>query len=108
MDASTFAYSVQLLSKELGGRPVLPTDQPGHGITADVIAAFHFRNRENSAPNAAGPLNVNAPGELRIVRYPGVELEIRILAFEIVHAAPGLVPAFAELSLLVSARETSD
>jgi hypothetical protein len=102
-----FAYSVQLLSEELGGQPFLPTNQPGHGISSDVIAAFHFRNRENSGPNAAGPLNLNAPGEFRIVRYPGVDLEIRILAFEIVNATPGVVPSFSELTLLITAREAS-
>lgn len=100
-----FAYSVQLLSEELDGQPVLPTNQPGHGISADVVAAFHFRNRENSAPNAAGPLNLNAPGEFRIVRYPGVTLEIRILAFEILNARPGVVPSFSALALLITARE---
>lgn len=99
-----FAYAVKLVSEKSGG-VLLPSDQPAHGISADVVAAFHFRNRDNSGPNAPGPLNVNAPGELRIVRYPGVTLEIRVLSFEIVGAEPGSVPSFASLSLLVTARE---
>jgi hypothetical protein len=103
--AGVFAYAVELLSGESDGQPVPPTDQPGHGITADVIAAFHFRNRDNSGPNAPGPLNVNAPGAFRLVRYPGVTLEIRVLSFEIVNAAPGKVPSFSELSLLITARQ---
>jgi len=105
VEEGVFAYSVQLLSEESQGRPVPAADQPAHGIAADVIAAFHFRNRENSGPNAPGPLNVNAPGELRAIRYPGVTLEIRILAFEIVNTRPGAVPSFSELSLLITARE---
>jgi len=102
-----FAYSVRLLSDKIGDQPLLPINQPRRGITADVIAAFHFRNRENSGPNAPGPLNLNAPGEFRIVSYPGVDLEIRILAFEIVNATPGVVPSFSELSILITAREAS-
>lgn len=100
-----FAYLVQILPEDSDGPPLPPANQPGHGIAADVIAAFHFRNRENSGPNAPGPLNVNAPGELRFVGYPGVTLEIRILAFEIINARPGAVPSFSELSLLITARE---
>jgi hypothetical protein len=107
VEEGVFAYAVQLLLEASDGQPLQPIDQPGHGITADVIAAFHFRNRENSGPNAPGPLNVNAPGEFRTVRYPGVALEIRILAFEIVNARPGVVPSFSELSLLITAREVS-
>jgi hypothetical protein len=102
-----FAYSLQLLSKELGDQPVLPANQPAHGITADVIAAFHFRNRDNSGPNAPGPLNVNAPGEFRVLRYPALTLEVRVLAFEILNAGPGLIPSFSSLRLLITARETS-
>jgi len=105
VEEGVFAYSVQLLPEDSEGQPLSPTDQPAHGVTADVIAAFHFRNRDNSGPNAPGPLNVNAPGEFRIVRYPGVTLEIRILAFEIVNTRPGTVPSFSELSLLLTARE---
>jgi hypothetical protein len=105
VEEGVFAYSVELLYGDSDAQPLRPTNQPGHGITADVIAAFHFRNRDNSGPNAPGPLNVNAPGEFRTVRYPGVTLEIRILAFEIVNATPGKVPSFSELSLLVIARE---
>jgi len=105
VERGVFAYVVQLLSDTRGGAPVPPTDQPGHGITADVVAAFHFRNRDNSGPNAPGPLNVNAPGEFRVVRYPGVTLEIRVLSFEILGADPGVTPSFGSLRLLVTARE---
>jgi hypothetical protein len=107
VERGVFAYSLQLLSKELGDQPVLPTNQPRHGITADVIAAFHFRNRDNSGPNAPGPLNVNAPAEFRVLRYPTLTLEVRVLAFEILNARPGLVPSFSSLRLLITAREAS-
>jgi hypothetical protein len=64
-----FAWSVRLFSgKEDGGHAVQPTSEPAHGITADVVAAFHVRSLDNSGPNAPGPGNRNAPGKLRIVR----------------------------------------
>lgn len=99
-----FAWSVQLLS-EARDAPLQPVGQPAHGVTPDVIAAFHFRNRDNSGPNAPGPLNVNAPGALRVVRHRGLTLEVRVLDLEIVGARPGAVPAFSSLRLLVTARE---
>ena len=40
---------------------ILPVNQPVRGITSDSIAAYHFRNSDNSGPNEAGPKNVNAP-----------------------------------------------
>ncbi len=108
VDAGVFAYAVQLLSGDDGSAPVLrPTNQPAHGITADVVAAFHFRNRENSGPNTVGPLNLNAPGELRQLRYPALTAEIRVLEFHIVDAKAGVVPSFSSLALLITVKEES-
>ncbi len=82
-------------------------DEGGHGITADVVAAFHFRNRENSGPNTVGPLNLNAPGELRQLHYPALTAEIRVLEFHIVDAKAGFVPSFSSLALLITVKEES-
>lgn len=42
-----------------------PVTPPFRGVNARDIAAWHFRNRDNSGPNDAGPKNVNAPGRTR-------------------------------------------
>ena len=84
-----------------------PTNQPGHGITADEVAAFHFRNIDNSGPNDLGPKNLNAPGKLRFLTYDGFEAEIRVLEMEILNATPGVIPSFASMSCIVCVRETA-
>ena len=38
---------------------------PLHGVNARQIEGWHFRNRDNSGPNAPGTQNVNAPQAVR-------------------------------------------
>lgn len=38
---------------------------PYHGINDRYVEGFHFRNSDNTGPNAPGPKNVNAPGRRR-------------------------------------------
>jgi len=100
-----FAYAFQLVRDAAGDEALLPTDQPGHGISADVVAAFHFRDRDNSGPNVAGPGNLNAPGPLRHISYSGLDVTIRVLDLEILHAARGETPSLGALTALVVVSE---
>ncbi|MFQ5935389.1 MAG: hypothetical protein ACE5LB_03155 [Acidiferrobacterales bacterium] len=100
-----FAYSFQFASDHEFRTLLNPQNQPGHGITADVVAAFHFRNSDNSGPNQIGPKNVNAPQEVRHLLYEGFASEIRVVRFQIIGAEPGQVPAFAFLECLVIVAE---
>jgi hypothetical protein len=42
---------------------------PFRGVNASVIAGWHFRNKDNTGPNAPGPKNVNAPQSIRAFRF---------------------------------------
>ena len=42
---------------------------PYHGINRLQLFGWHFRNADNSGPNAAGPKNVNASQEVRDFRF---------------------------------------
>lgn len=100
-----WGYYFSFSKDESGKETLLPTDQPGHGITANGVSAFHFRNSDNSGPNEVGPRNVNAPGALRKITYEGFLAEIRILEFKILNARVGKIPSFASLSCLVTVKE---
>lgn len=102
-----FGYSFQFSTDSAFDKILRPADQPAHGITADVVAAFHFRNSDNSGPNEAGPKNVNAPQEIRQIAYEGFRVEIRILRFQITGTRPGMLPSFIFLECLVRV-EASD
>jgi hypothetical protein len=102
-----FAYSFQFSADSSFDKILRPTDQPAHGITADVVAAFHFRNSDNSGPNEVGPKNVNAPQEIRQITYDGFRAEIRLLRFQIIGTRPGMLPSFIFLECLVRV-EASD
>ena len=81
---------------------------PQGGYTIhDLLFAEHFRNQDNSGPNEVGPKNVNAPSELRELRYEGFSVEIRVLEFQILNATPEAIPSFGSLSCLVTVRETA-
>lgn len=103
-----FAYSLQFSTDKEFKNIVLSKNQPGHGITADVIAGFHFRNKDNTGPNEIGPKNVNAPQEYRYLTYKDFEVEIRILNFKIIGIESGVIPAFSNLDFLVSIEETNN
>lgn len=96
-----FAYLFQFSAGSSFDKILRPVDQPAHGITADVVAAFHFRNRDNSGPNEVGPKNVNAPQEIRQITYDGFQAEIRLLRFQITGIRPGMQPSFIFLECLV-------
>ena len=42
---------------------------PYRGVNQLQLYGWHFRNADNSGPNAAGPKNLNAPQELRSFRF---------------------------------------
>jgi len=97
-----YAYNVQFASDAEFKNILIPVNQPGHGITANSIAAYHFRNASNSGPNEAGPLNVNAPQETRLIKYKGFDALIRILNFEIIGInKKEFVPAFAGIEFMI-------
>jgi len=99
-----FAYVFQL-AKDASGRVTVPAvDQPSHGPSADVVRAADFRNSDNTGPNAVGPKNVNAAGELRTIAYADLTMEIRVRSFEIVGLGPAAIPAFSDLSCAVTVR----
>ena len=102
-----FAYSFQFSADSSFDKILHPSNQPAHGITADVVAAFHFRNSDNSGPNEVGPKNVNAPQEIRQIAYNGFRAEIHLLRFQIIGTRPGMLPAFIFLECLVRV-EASD
>jgi len=99
-----FAYFFQLSKDAAGHVPISATDQPAHGLSADLLRAADFRNSDNTGPNAVGPKNVNAAGELRTIRYRSQTMEIRVLSLEIVGLGPAQTPAFSEFSCLVTVR----
>jgi len=97
-----FAYNVQFASDAKFKNILIPVNQPGHGITSNSIAAYHFRNADNSGTNEAGPLNVNAPQETRLIKYKGFDALIRILNFEIIGInKKEFVPAFAGIEFMI-------
>ena len=49
----------------------MPVTPPFAGVNARQIEGWHFRNLDNSGPNAAGDKNVNAPQELRHFCFVG-------------------------------------
>lgn len=51
--------------KEGGRDDLARLTPPFHFINARYIEGWHFRNADNTGPNECGPLNVNAPQELR-------------------------------------------
>jgi len=58
------------------GQPDRPSENyatvatpPFRGPNPTVIEGWHFRNRDNTGPNATGPLNVNAPQRTRRFRF---------------------------------------
>ena len=98
-----YGYSVRFASDSEFNNIFLPTNQPRRGITANTIAAFHFRNSNNSGPNEAGPMNVNAPQEVRLIKYADFDAEIRILNFEITGIGSSeSVPSFAGIQFLIT------
>lgn len=99
-----FAYVFQLAEDSAGRAPIPAIGQPGHGPSADLVRAADFRNSDNTGPNAVGPKNVNAAGELRTIGYADQTMEIRVLSFDIVGLGPTAIPAFADLSCLVTVR----
>ena len=102
-----YGYKVQFASDQEFNNILLPTNQPRHGITADNIAAFHFRNSNNSGPNEAGPRNVNAPQEVRRIMYNNFEILIRILNFEITGIENNKsLPAFAGIEFIIVVNKT--
>ena len=48
---------------------VTPATPPFRGINPIVIEGWHFRNADNTGPNAPGPGNVNAPQEERAFAF---------------------------------------
>ena len=42
---------------------------PFHGLNPLLIEGWHFRNSDNTGPNAPGPKNVNAPQRTRRFRF---------------------------------------
>jgi hypothetical protein len=99
-----FAYLFQLARDAAGREPIGATDQPSHGPSADLVRAADFRNSDNTGPNALGPKNVNAAGEVRTIAYGELVMEIRVLGFAIVGLGPSQIPAFSELSCVVTVR----
>ncbi len=58
------------------GAPARPEDNyaavatpPFHGPNPTLIQGWHFRNADNTGPNAPGPKNVNAPQHIRPFRF---------------------------------------
>ena len=103
-----FEYFIQFASDDEFKNILLPTNQPGHGITANGIAAFHFRNKDNTGPNEIGPKNVNAPQSVRIIQYKNFDAEVRILKFEIIGIGSSeTVPSFAGIEFLVIVKENN-
>lgn len=58
------------------GDPARPEDNyaavatpPFHGPNPTLIQGWHFRNADNTGPNAPGPKNVNAPQHSRHFRF---------------------------------------
>ncbi len=58
------------------GDPARPEDNyaavatpPFHGPNPTLIQGWHFRNADNTGPNAPGPKNVNAPQQTRRFRF---------------------------------------
>lgn len=97
-----FAYNIQFSEDQNFLKIILPVNQPARGITADSIAAFHFRNSDNTGPNETGPKNVNAPQDVRLISYTGFDAEIRIINFEITGIGNSkLVPSFAGIEFLI-------
>ena len=106
VNEGVYAYNVQFASDQEFKNILLPINQPRHGITANSIAAYHFRNADNSGPNEAGPLNVNAPQETRLIKYKNFIALIRILNFEIIGINKiELLPAFAGIEFMVIVNE---
>ena len=98
-----FAYNLQFSGDQDFTKIILPINQPIHGITSESIAAFHFRNSDNSGPNVAGPKNVNAPQDVRLIEYSGFNAEIRIINFEITGTgSEESVPSFAGIQFLIT------
>ena len=98
----TFAYAFLLTTDPSSWDALISINQPAHGISADVVAAFHFRNADNSGPNQVGPKNVNAPQAYRQLRYHGYQMEIRVLETDIINLGEGAIPAFASLSVMLT------
>jgi hypothetical protein len=104
VSTGVFGFYFQLAKDDAGTETIRSTDQPGHGITEDSVNAFHFRNIDNTGPNEIGEKNLNAPGALRVVEYDGIEMQLRVLAIDIVGAKPGATPSFRSLDCLVTVR----
>lgn len=103
-----YGYTVRFATDPDFKNILLPVNQPARGITADGIAAFHFRNSDNSGPNETGPKNVNAPQETRVLKYNGFDVLIRIINFEIIGiGGKEIVPAFAGIEFLLVVKENS-
>jgi hypothetical protein len=104
VERGVYAYSFAL-ARDAAGQTVLPpTNQPLHGLTADVPRAADFRNSDNTGPNEVGSKNVNAAGEFREIVFADYVLEVRVLSFEIVGLGPSRIPAFSQLSCLATVR----
>jgi hypothetical protein len=104
VERGAFAYAFALSRDAAGETWLRPTNQPSHGVSANVPRAADFRNSDNTGPNETGPKNVNAAGAFREVEFADYVLEIRVLSFEIVGLGPSQVPAFVQLSCLVTVR----
>ncbi len=103
-----YGYTVRFATDPDFKNILLPVNQPARGITADGIAAFHFRNSDNSGPNEAGPKNVNAPQETRLLKYKGFNALIRVINMDIIGIGnKDLVPAFAGIKFIVIVKEKS-
>ena len=97
-----FGYYFALSNDSEGKKELRTSNQPSHGFTENQLAAFHFRNTDNSAANGIKN-NLNAAGEHRYITYEQQWImEIRVLEFEIVDAAPAKTPGFRTLRCLVT------
>jgi hypothetical protein len=107
VERGVFSYGFLLARDAAGLQSFLPTNQPGHGPSADDVRAMDFRNSDNTGPNAVGPKNVNAAGEFRRITYTGYVMEIRVLSFEIAGLGPSAVPGLTQFASVVTVRDTS-
>jgi len=92
-----FGYYFSFSKDKLGNKKLLPIDQPSHGVTANDILAYYFRNNDNSGPIEGTPFSK--------IMYEDFAVEIRLLEFEIINTGIGKIPSFASFSCLLTVKK---
>ena len=95
-------------SKDEANQNSLAAEENKDEPTMRDVSATDFRSDDNfsPAPIHTGPATDKDPGPLRVIHYPGFDVEIRVLEFTIADAALQKKPYFDSLSCLVTVRET--